>query len=172
MFELYEQLLPTRVYQSKKTRTGSDQIMCRLYGKAAERVAHVLAGCSALAQSKYLQRHNAVLKVIFFEMLHSLDLMDSVPPWYLLSEPKPVYQNDRAQAFWDVPVYADHVTVKANRIDARIVNSTAKSVILLEMSCLSLDEQQGDQELREDGKVCPIATGIEEAVSWISSETV
>ena len=94
VFELYEQLLPTRVYQSMKTRTGSDQIICRLCGKAAETVAHVLAGCSALAQSKYLQRHNAVLKVIFFEMLYSLDLMDSVPPWYSLSEPKPVYQND------------------------------------------------------------------------------
>ena len=62
VFELYEQLLRTRVYQSKKTRTGSDQIMCRLCGKAAETVAHVhvLAGCSALVQSKYLQRHNAM----------------------------------------------------------------------------------------------------------------
>ena len=29
---------------------------------------------------------------------------------------------------------------------------------------MSLDEQQGDQELPDDGKVCPIATGIEEAV--------
>ena len=73
--------------------------------------------------------------------------MDGVPPWYSLSEPKPVYQNDRGQAFWDVPVYANHVTVRANRIDARIVDSRAKSVILL-----SLDEQQGDQELREDGR--------------------
>ena len=104
-------------------------------------------------------------------MLHSLDLMDSVPPWYSLSEPKPVYQNDRAQAFWDAPVYADHVTVRANRIDARIVDSTEKSVTLLEMSCPWMNKQR-DQELREDGKVCPIATGIEEAVSWISSETV
>ena len=76
VFELYEQLLPTRVYQSNRTRTGSDQIMCCLCGKAAETVAHVLAGCSALVQSKYLQRYNAVLKVIFLEMVHSLDLMD------------------------------------------------------------------------------------------------
>ena len=61
--------------------------------------------------------------------------MDSVPPWYSLSEPKSVYQNDRAQAFLDVPVYADHVAVRASRIDDRIMDSTAKSVILLEMSC-------------------------------------
>ena len=118
VYELYEQLLPTRVYR-RKTRTGPDQIMCWLCGKAAETVAHILAGCSALTQTKYLQWHYAVLKIIFFEMLHSLDLVDSVLPWYSPSEPKPVYQNDQVQAFWDVPVYADHVTVRANRVDAR-----------------------------------------------------
>ena len=80
VYELYEQLLPTRVYYSKKTRTGSEiEIMCRLCGKAAESVGHILAGCSALAHSKYLQRHNAVLKILFFEMLYSLDLIDSLP---------------------------------------------------------------------------------------------
>ena len=98
-------------------------------------MAYILAGCSALAHSKYLQRHNAVLKIIFFEMLNSLDLVDSVPPWYSPSEPKPVYQNDQAQAFWDVSVYADHVTVRANRVDARIVDSTAKSVQLCKNNC-------------------------------------
>ena len=136
VYELYEQLLPTRVYYSKKTRTGPGiETMCRLCGKAAESVGHILAGCSALAQSKYLQSHNAVLKILFFEMLYSLDLIDSVPPWYSLTEPKPVYENDRAQAFWDVPVYADHVEVRANRIDARIVDNSAKTVILLEINC-------------------------------------
>ena len=39
VYELYEQLLPTRVYYSKKTRTGPEiEIMCRLCGKAAESV--------------------------------------------------------------------------------------------------------------------------------------
>ena len=118
--------------------------MCWLCGKAAETVAHILAGCSALGQTKYLQRHNAVLKIIVFEMLHSLDLVDSVPPWYSPSEPKPVYHNDQAQAFWDVLVYADHVlrTVRANRVDARMVDSTAKFVTLLEMSCPWLNNKE------------------------------
>ena len=57
VYELYEQLLPTLVYQAKKTRTGpSDRTLGRLCGKASETVAHILAGCPALAQSKYLQR--------------------------------------------------------------------------------------------------------------------
>ena len=38
-----------------------------------------------------------------------------------------MYENERAKAFCDVPVYAEMVMVKANRIDARIVE--------IEMSC-------------------------------------
>ena len=71
-------------------------------GKAAESVGHMLAECSALAQSKYLQGYNEVLKILFFEMLYTVDLIDSVPLWYSPTEPKPVNENDRAYAFSDV----------------------------------------------------------------------
>ena len=67
-------------------------------------------------------------------MLNALDLVDIVPPWYSSVKPKPVDRNDRAQAFWDVPVYADHVEVRVT-VNARIVDSTASSIMLPEMSC-------------------------------------
>ena len=53
-----------------------------------------------------MDRHNAALKVLFFEMLRDLKLADFVPPWYSRVEPKPMYESIDAQAFWDVPVYA------------------------------------------------------------------
>ena len=70
VMELYEQFLPTRVYSAYKTGT-SDQndIMYRMCGKAPECIAHVLAGCPSLAQTKYMERHNTALKVLFFEIL-------------------------------------------------------------------------------------------------------
>ena len=37
--------------------------------KKAETIPHELASVSALAQNKYLGRHNAALKVLFWEML-------------------------------------------------------------------------------------------------------
>ena len=55
---------------------------CRLYDKAPQSVPNVLAGCIALAQNKYLTRHNAALKTLFFEIVHDLGLIESVPPWY------------------------------------------------------------------------------------------
>ena len=92
MFELYEQLLPTRLYASQKTHTDTTgEVMCRLCNKASESVAHVLAGCTALAQNKYTTGDNAALKILFFEILQDLGLVDSVPPWYSPLKSKPVY---------------------------------------------------------------------------------
>jgi len=80
--------------------------MCRLCGKALESVAHILSGCSALVQNKYLSRHDSALKVLFYEMLHDLGLIDEIPLWYSPVKPKPVYESDDVQAYWDVPTFA------------------------------------------------------------------
>ena len=104
-------------------------------GKAPECIAHVLAGCPSLAQTKYMERHNAALKVLFFEILRDLDLNETVSPCFSSIEPKPLYESTQAQAFWDIPVYAEHTTVWANRVDARIIDHKEKKVLLVEMSC-------------------------------------
>ena len=80
-----------------------------------------------------MDRHNAALKVLFFEMLRDLKLADSVPPWYSRVEPKPIYESTDAQAFLDVPVYAEHTFVRANRVDARFVDHKVKRVLSVEM---------------------------------------
>lgn len=135
MFELYEQLLPTRLYACQKTHTDpTGEVKCRLCGKTPESVAHVLAGFTTLAQNKYLTRHNAALKILFFEILHDLGLVDTVPPWYSPLKPKPVYEANNAQAFWDVPLFAEHQEVRANKIDARIIDHESRLIITLEMS--------------------------------------
>ena len=57
-----------------------------------------------------------------------------MPPWYSPVKPKPVYENSEVQVFWDVPVYADYQQVRANRVDARIINHKSKQVLTREMS--------------------------------------
>ena len=52
----------------------------------------------------------------------------------LSSITKTKYENDRAEAFWDVPVYGENTELKADRIDARVVNHKEK-IIIVEMSC-------------------------------------
>ena len=79
MIELYEQLLPTRLYANQKihTRRGPGCVV-----RPPESVAHILSGCGALTQNKYmyLSRHDSASKVLFYEMLHDLGLIDEIPP--------------------------------------------------------------------------------------------
>ena len=136
VYELYQQLLPIKIYQQYNTKTSNNtDVKCRMCGKAMARVPHVLSGCSVLAKSKYKTRHDAVLKVLFFDLLCDMGLIESVPSWCSPETPKPEYKNDRASSFWDVPVYAEITEVRANRIDARVVDKQKKKVLLLKMSC-------------------------------------
>ena len=111
--ELHEQLLPTKLFNARKTESSEkSDVRWRMCGKAHESIAHVLSTCSAMAQTKYLSRHNRVLKILFFELLKDHQL--AVPPWYSVTQPKPLYQNDQVAAYWDVPVYANHTEVRAS----------------------------------------------------------
>ena len=102
MLDLYEQLTPTMVYHACKNRTHQpNDTLCRFCVKTAESIPHLLANYSALAQNKYLARHNAALKVLFWEMLRELQFSDTVPSWYSPVVPKPNYESPEAQAYWD-----------------------------------------------------------------------
>ena len=56
-------------------------------------------------------------------------------------EPKRLYESENAQAYLDVPVYAEHAFVRDNRVDARFVDHKAMRVLAVEMSCPWLDNR-------------------------------
>ena len=144
-FELH--LTLTKLYTSHTTQTTQiDDVTCRLCGKAPESLAHVLAGCSALVQNKYMSRHNAALKTLFFEMLKVMKLANTVPLWYSPKVPEPLYESAEGQAFWDVPVYTEYNHVKANRVDTRFVDHKSKKVMAVEMSCPWINNREKKDE--------------------------
>ena len=81
----------------------------------------------------------------FFEVLRSLDLITKVELWFSQVTPKPLYENEHATAFWDVPLFADTTQVKANRIDATVIDKTSKQVRVIEMSCPWLENREGNE---------------------------
>jgi len=81
-------------------------------------------------------------------MLHDLGLIDEIPPWYWPVKPKPVYESDDLQAYWDVPMFAEHQEMRSNRVDARIVNHKSKQVTTLEMSCPWVNNREKKSEER------------------------
>ena len=141
MIKHYEHLLATKVYTTQKTRKSQGDVSCRLCGKDVETVPHILSGGSTLAHSKYLDRHNAALKILFFEKCKDLNLVESVPPWYSPVKQKPIYELDEGKAFSDVAVCAEHTYLRANRVVVRFVVYRAKQVWAVEMSCPWIDNR-------------------------------
>lgn len=70
------------IYKSKTHTSAEGEVRYRLCGNAPESVAHILSGCSMLAQSKSLSRYDAVLKELFYQLLYDKGLIDEMPPWY------------------------------------------------------------------------------------------
>ena len=44
--------------------------------------------------------------------------------------------------FWDIPLFADTTQVKANRMDATVIDKTSKQVRVIEMSCPWLENRE------------------------------
>ena len=95
-----------------------------------------------MAQTKYLQRHNNAFKISFIEVLRSLDLISKVEPWFSQVTPKPLYKNEHATAFRGVRLFAGTTQVKANRIDATVIDKTNEQVRMIEMSCPWLENRE------------------------------
>ncbi|XP_074628473.1 uncharacterized protein LOC141886255 isoform X5 [Acropora palmata] len=85
----------------------------------------------------------------------SESLLESAPSWCSPETPKPEYKNDRASAFWDVPVYAEKTEVRTNRIDARVVDKQRKKVLLLEKSCPWMANRKQEEE-EKTSKYAPL----------------
>ena len=73
--------------------------------------------------------------MLFFELLRDLKLVDKVPPWYCKIQPKPLYESHDVQAFRAIPVFSEHNEVRANRVDASMVNHRENTVSTIEMRC-------------------------------------
>ena len=91
---------------------------------------------------KPLARHNNAVKIVVFQVIRGLDLVTSKVPWFSKIQLKLMYENERAIAYWDIPLYANSTHLKANRIDVTIVDKENKKVSVIEMSCPWLEDKE------------------------------
>ena len=94
-------------------------------------------------------------------MIRPLDLVTLEVPWFSKTQPKPMYENERAIAYWDIPLYADNTHVKANRIDATIVDKENKEVSVIEMSCPWVEIRE-EKDAKKTTKYGPLRWELEQ----------
>ena len=94
-------------------------------------------------------------------MNRALDLVTSEVPWFSKIQPKPIYENERAISYWDIPLYADNTHLKANRIDATIVDKENKKVSVIEMSCPWVENRE-EKDAEKTTKYGPLRWELEQ----------
>ena len=93
--------------------------LCRLCGGYDKTVEHLVSGCSFLAVSQYITRHNNVSKFIHWSLCakFSLDYCESSWNHYPLS----VVENDEVKLLWDFNIWTDKV-ISARCPDIIVIN--------------------------------------------------
>ena len=85
----------------------------------------------------------------------------------LTGDAKTAYQKTTSEAFWDIPVYAEHNQVRANRIDARLVSHERKEVCTIEMSCPWAESRAKKDDRGKDTQVWAHDVGTEAEIQWL-----
>lgn len=106
--------------------------MCRLCKKATESIQHICSGCSQLAQTDYLQRHNNVAKIIHQALAKRLDLLKESLPYYKYL-PEQVLSNERTKILWDTAIVTDK-TMEANKPDIVVFDKTTCRAIIIDIA--------------------------------------
>ena len=125
-----DQSLATNNYKKMITKTKSDD-MCRVCKSKPETIDHIVAGCSLLAPTEYLKRHNEIGKYLHWSICRSKDIKVT-EKWYN-HEPKTVTENDRCTILWDLSINTDR-RIPANRPDIVIKDQMEKKCYLIDMS--------------------------------------
>ena len=97
-----------------------------------ETVDHIVAGCSALAPTKYTDRHNQMACIIHWDVCCNF----GVPVesrWYQ-HHPDRLVETDDITTMWDTTI-ATAGKIKANRPDICLRNKKTNTCLLIDISC-------------------------------------
>ena len=128
------------MYYRVKLRYQIDSYICRLCKEQLGTVAHILAGCPALAQNHYTDRHKAGLKCLYFTLLKHYGLINRIPPWHSPIVPKPEIKNDEVRILWDVPTHTAECKIQttsqqSNGPDVTVFDKRAQEILVVEFNC-------------------------------------
>jgi hypothetical protein len=125
-----EQAIHTRAIGNHIYKTvGSDK--CRVCGNSCETVMHIVAECSSIAQSEYLERHNKVAKYVHFKLLQAHRGQEV--KWYE-HEPQKVFETESTKILWDFNIYTDK-KIPARRPDIVVINKKQGSGYIIDVNC-------------------------------------
>jgi hypothetical protein len=126
----------------------------------AETTEHVTSGCTVIANTDCLRRHDNVAKIIHQQLTEKCKLISHHVP-YCKYDPANVIENNKVKIYWDREICTD-VKINANRPDLILYNKQKSQVAIIDVAIpLTSDIQKThttkiskDNELAQEIKKC------------------
>lgn len=115
MLAIQDQVIPTRNYSKFIMKQQVENTKCRICNGCEETVQHLSSGCSLLAPTRYLGRHNNMGKVAHQMLTLKWGISDKFVPHHKYT-PVGLAENNLAKIYWDFPFLADR-PLEHNRPD-------------------------------------------------------
>jgi len=156
IFAIQDQVLCTRVYQAKIMQIPVQSIICRVCHEQEETIQHLLSGCSVLASTSYIERHNMVGRVLHWHLCKFFQL--PFASCWTKHYPLPVTENSNAKILWDFGLVTDN-PISSNRPDIVLFYKQEQRIIFFEISCPA-DINIFAKELEKENKYRPLVREI------------
>ncbi|XP_044762032.1 uncharacterized protein LOC123319228 [Coccinella septempunctata] len=132
LFAIQDQVVPTRNYSKFILKQQLNNTKCRLCDCVEETVQHLSSGCSAIADTKYMSRHNNMGKVVHQLLCLGERLLQNFTPYHAYT-PQTLLENEHTKVYWDFAVLTDQ-GVEHNRPDMIVWYKTEKTAVLIDFS--------------------------------------
>ncbi|XP_045474919.1 uncharacterized protein LOC123680848 [Harmonia axyridis] len=129
---IQDQVVPTRNYSKYIMKQQVENTKCRICNQVEETVQHLSGGCTPLASTKYLGRHNDMGKVVHQMLGLRWGIFGNFTPHYQYT-PAALAENEQAKIFWDFPFVADR-PLEHNRPDLVLWMKRERMAVIVDFS--------------------------------------
>lgn len=129
---IQDQVVPTRTYIKHILKQQVETTKCRLCNAAEESVQHLSSGCSSIAGTKYLNRHNNMGKVVHQLLGLQKQLIQHFIPHHIYT-PQTILEDEQCKVYWDLTVITD-IGVEHNRPDMVLWDKQNKTATIIDFA--------------------------------------
>ena len=147
-------------------------ILCRFCHTRATReetIQHLLAGCEALAPTKYLYRHNMVAKVVHWHLCKTFHVQLDVISWRD-HQPLPVVENNESSYCGILGWLLIIIMISHNRSDITVFLRRDHRILFVEIACpadVNVLAKEDEKILKYQGLAREVSTGYNQPADII-----
>jgi hypothetical protein len=128
MRTIQDRIITTKNYRKQILKDKLENDKCRKCKVQAETTEHVTSGCTAIANTDCLRRHDNVTKIIHQQLAEKHNLLNDHVPYYKY-DPANVIDNNKVKKYWDREIRTD-VKINPNRPDLILYNEEQSEVTI------------------------------------------